>query len=77
MKISHNNQEVAVMESVVTFYHDSNIIVDKPTLEHSRKTLDFGAGFCITPNKRQVVDFAYKILLHRIGGIQERRTNHD
>jgi hypothetical protein len=38
------------------------LIVDKPTLEHSRKTLDFGVGFHITINKQQPVDFAYKIM---------------
>jgi hypothetical protein len=49
----------------MTLYHGSNLIVDKPTLEHSRKTLDFGVGFYTTSNKRQVVDFAHKIMLRR------------
>jgi hypothetical protein len=53
------------MQNPMTLYHGSNIIVEKPTLEHSRKTLDFGAGFYTTPGKLQAVDFADKIMLRR------------
>ena len=30
-------------------YHGSKVIVDKPDILHSRKKVDFGAGFYITP----------------------------
>jgi hypothetical protein len=53
------------MQNTMTLYHGSNIIVDKPTLGHSRKTLDFGAGFYTTPNKLQAGDFADKIMRRR------------
>jgi hypothetical protein len=53
------------MENIMTLYHGSNIIVDKPTLGYSRKTLDFGVGFYTTPNKLQAVNFADTIMLRR------------
>jgi hypothetical protein len=34
-------------------YHGSRIIVDKPDTKHSRKRVDFGPGFYVTPIKEQ------------------------
>lgn len=34
-------------------YHGSRIIVDKPDTKHSRKRVDFGSGFYVTPIKEQ------------------------
>lgn len=30
-------------------YHTSNVVVDKPDVLHSRRFLDFGRGFYLTP----------------------------
>jgi hypothetical protein len=35
----------------MTLYHGSNVAVENPNLEFSRKNLDFGAGFYTTVNK--------------------------
>jgi hypothetical protein len=61
----YDNQEGTVIQNTMTLYHGSNTIVDKPTLGHSRKTLDFGADFYTTLNKLQAVDFVHKIMLRR------------
>jgi hypothetical protein len=44
-------------------YHGSNVIVDKPRLIGSARTLDFGPGFYTTTRKEQAVDFAAKVML--------------
>ena len=41
-------------------YHGSNITVENPNLNLSRKNLDFGSGFYTTENKEQAVDFSKK-----------------
>lgn len=44
-------------------YHGSDVVVKKPVLLKPRRTLDFGAGFYTTTNKRQAVSFANKVML--------------
>jgi hypothetical protein len=44
-------------------YHGSNVIVDRPHLICSARTLDFGPGFYTTTRKEQAVDFAGKVML--------------
>ncbi len=39
-------------------YHGSNIKVDKPDLLHSRKNVDFGPGFYVTPIYEQAKKWA-------------------
>ncbi|MDR0456827.1 MAG: DUF3990 domain-containing protein [Treponema sp.] len=46
-------------------YHGSNITVENPNLDLSRKNLDFGAGFYTTGNKDQAVDFAHKVMIRK------------
>ena len=46
----------------MTLYHGSNLIVEKPRLLTSARTLDFGAGFYTTANKEQAVDFSAKVV---------------
>ena len=49
----------------MTLYHGSNIHVEKPNLELSRKNLDFGIGFYTTINKDQAVAFAQKVMIRK------------
>jgi hypothetical protein len=49
----------------MTLYHGSNIIVKNPSLDFSRKTLDFGAGFYTTTNSEQAAQFARIIMRRR------------
>ena len=44
-------------------YHGSDVIVEKPILLKPKRTLDFGAGFYTTTNKKQAVSFANKVML--------------
>ncbi|WP_366924729.1 DUF3990 domain-containing protein [Metallumcola ferriviriculae] len=44
-------------------YHGSDVIVEKPVLLAPKRTLDFGAGFYTTTNKKQAVGFAHKVML--------------
>lgn len=44
-------------------YHGSDIVVEKPILIKPKHTLDFGAGFYTTTNKKQAVSFAHKVML--------------
>lgn len=46
-------------------YHGSHVVVEKPILLKSRRTLDFGAGFYTTTNKKQAVSFAHKVMLRK------------
>ncbi|GHU62114.1 hypothetical protein FACS189445_4810 [Spirochaetia bacterium] len=47
------------------FYHGSNVIVKKPKLIPSFRTLDFGPGFYTTSNKEQAMDFAGKVMIRK------------
>ncbi|MBO1687130.1 DUF3990 domain-containing protein [Clostridium butyricum] len=42
-------------------YHGSDVIVDKPRIIQTNRTLDFGAGFYTTTNKDQAINFAGKV----------------
>ncbi|MDD2401387.1 MAG: DUF3990 domain-containing protein [Clostridia bacterium] len=44
-------------------YHGSNVIVKKPILIRQKRTLDFGAGFYTTTNKKQAISFAHKVMM--------------
>jgi hypothetical protein len=44
-------------------YHGSNMEVDKPELRISHRALDFGAGFYVTFNQKQAIEFAHKVVI--------------
>lgn len=44
-------------------YHGSDVVVEKPILLTPKHTLDFGAGFYTTTNKKQAISFAHKVML--------------
>lgn len=44
-------------------YHGSDVVVEKPLLLKPKRTLDFGAGFYTTTNKKQAVSFAHKVMM--------------
>ena len=46
-------------------YHGSNVPVEKPNLNVSRKNLDFGSGFYTTVNKNQAIAFAQKLMIRK------------
>ena len=46
-------------------FHGSNIKVENPNIDLSRKSLDFGSGFYTTVNKEQAVDFARKVAIRK------------
>jgi hypothetical protein len=46
-------------------YHGSSLVVEKPSLDLSRKNLDFGIGFYTTINKNQAIDFAHKVMIRK------------
>jgi hypothetical protein len=43
-------------------YHGSNVVVDTPNLNFSRKELDFGVGFYTTTNYEQATLFSKKVV---------------
>jgi hypothetical protein len=51
----------------MTIYHGSNVVVVHPALTHSVRTLDFGAGFYTTTNKKQAIRFTNTVV-KRNGG---------
>ena len=44
------------------FYHTSNTIVSEPDVRHSRKHLDFGLGFYLTPLEKQARDYGLRFI---------------
>ncbi|MCR4773357.1 MAG: DUF3990 domain-containing protein [Prevotella sp.] len=44
-------------------YHTSNVIVSKPDTQHSRKALDFGVGFYLTPIKEQAIKYGQRFVM--------------
>jgi len=46
-------------------YHGSDVAVERPNLDLSRRNLDFGIGFYTTENKTQAVDFAQKVMIRK------------
>lgn len=43
-------------------YHTSNLIIEKPDVLHSRKHLDFGVGFYLTPLEQQARDYGQRFI---------------
>ena len=43
-------------------YHTSNVIVSQPDVCHSRKHLDFGRGFYLTPLEQQARDYGQRFI---------------
>lgn len=43
-------------------YHASNVIVEKPDVSHSRKRVDFGAGFYTTPLMEQARNWCMRYI---------------
>lgn len=43
-------------------YHTSNISIPLPDTSHSRKYLDFGGGFYLTPLKQQACDYGQRFI---------------
>lgn len=41
-------------------YHTSNVVVNTPDVLHSRRYLDFGRGFYVTPIKLQAINYAQR-----------------
>lgn len=41
-------------------FHTSNTVVSTPDVLHSRKYLDFGLGFYVTPTKIQAINYAQR-----------------
>jgi len=46
-------------------YHGSDAKVEKPDLDLSRKSLDFGVGFYTTESRDQAVEFARKVMIRK------------
>ena len=44
------------------YFHTSNTIVSKPDVCHSRKHLDFGMGFYLTPLEQQARDYGQRFI---------------
>ena len=42
------------------YFHTSNIVVSEPDVYHSRKHLDFGMGFYLTPFEKQARDYGQR-----------------
>lgn len=44
------------------FYHTSNVIISEPDVCHSRKHLDFGMGFYLTPLEQQAREYGQRFI---------------
>ena len=55
-----------ILQAVMTLYHGSNVAVESPNLNLSRRNLDFGVGFYTTVNKDQAVAFAQKVMKWKV-----------
>ena len=44
------------------YFHTSNIVVSEPDVYHSRKHLDFGMGFYLTPFEKQARDYGQRFI---------------
>ena len=53
---------------MLTLYHGSNVVVEKPALIKQNRFLDFGYGFYTTTNEEQAKDFAVKVTKKRKEG---------
>ena len=50
---------------MITLYHGSDVVVEKPNFKWSRESLDFGSGFYTTVNKDQAASFAQKVMIRK------------
>ena len=62
---------------MIEVFHGSYTTVDRPDLSFSRKTLDFGAGFYVTPVREQAVSWAKRWRLRNRPAIVNRYAYHD
>ena len=62
---------------MIEVFHGSFTKVDQPDLSFSRKTLDFGAGFYVTPVYEQAVSWAKRWLRRNRPAIVNRYLLHD
>lgn len=62
---------------MIEVFHGSWTKVDKPNLSFSRKTLDFGMGFYVTPVYEQAVSWAMRWLRRNRPAIVNRYVFHD
>ena len=62
---------------MIEVFHGSWTKVDKPDLSFSRKTLDFGTGFYVTPVREQAVSWAMRWLRRNRSAVVNRYTFHD
>lgn len=62
---------------MIEVFHGSWTKVDKPDLSFSRKTLDFGMGFYVTPVYEQAVSWAMRWLRRNRPAIVNRFLFHD
>lgn len=47
---------------MITLYHSSRVVVDKPDVYHSRESLDFGKGFYLTRLRSQAEKYARRFM---------------
>ena len=62
---------------MIEVYHGSYTKVDKPVLSFSRKTLDFGTGFYVTPVYEQAVAWAMRWLRRNRPAVVNRYAFRD
>ena len=62
---------------MIEVFHGSYTKVDKPDLSFSRKTLDFGTGFYVTPVYEQAVAWAMRGLRRNRPAVVNRYAFHD
>ena len=48
-------------------YHGSVLVVEKPSVDYSKRFLDFGVGFYVTPDKKQAENRAKRKAIRTIG----------
>ena len=62
---------------MIEVFHGSYTKIDMPDLSFSRKTLDFGTGFYVTPVREQAVAWAMRWLRRNRPAIVNRYFFHD
>ena len=62
---------------MIEVFHGSYTKIDKPDLSFSRKTLDFGPGFYVTPVYEQAVSWAMRWLRRNRPAVVNRYAFHD
>ena len=62
---------------MIEVFHGSYAKIDKPDLSFSRRTLDFGTGFYVTPVREQAVSWAMRWLRRNRSAVVNRYAFHD